>query len=389
MDIVVAGAVHEQGARRERANVILRRAATVAFRILLRSPHEALRIDRVVEPPIRDGGNDERRLEHVAAARRGEKTHRPAETPAPDADPARVGPALTADPARGVDLILRFLDAELQLCRLAEIVAAPRRTAVVNDHHNVPLLRHTLVPEIASATPCVVHLWTRRPTVHVHQHRIPAGAVEVRRQNAIAVEYQAIWHRHLYELRLLRRRCDETLPERRVVLQDANHLHRRQCIQRRRGRLADGRMDVHRVAGIGADIEGVCTALRRDAFHGATNQRHPVDVALHGRRCSGNDVGPAVGFIHANHAEDVHPRLGELPTDAAVAVVKVKLPPATSVGEPEELALGRPYPAQSTVLDVHVRGVAVGHHEPPATTCRAQKHHVHGVLAARQPLHYE
>ena len=159
-------------------------------------------------------------------AEQGVEGHGPAATPSPNADAlgVEVGPrGQHVLQCRG--LVLRGQDAHLPVDRFAPVMATRCGGApVVETHHHVALLGEHPVPELAGSAPLVFHRLPSRFAVNMHDERVFLRAVELRRQHAPAVDFDAVTHRNPEELRGGNFQGGQLLADLLVVGQHPNRL---------------------------------------------------------------------------------------------------------------------------------------------------------------------
>ena len=246
--VVVAGAVDEQQLALKLVGEGQRRALAVALGIVRGQAHVALLINGVVQAHIGNRRDGYARGVEVGMTEQGVKGHGSAAAPSPNADAlgVEVGPRGQHVLERG-RLILRGEDAHLAVDRFAPVVA-PRcgRAAVVEAHHHVALLGEHPVPELAGSAPLVFHRLPSRFAVNMHDERVFFCTVELRRQHAPAVNFNAVSHRNPEELRGGNLQGGQLLADLLVVGQHPNRLVVGQGNELGLGRHGEGR---HRVEG--------------------------------------------------------------------------------------------------------------------------------------------
>ena len=200
--VVVAGAVDEQQLALKAVGEGQGRALAVAFGVVRGQAHVALLINGVVQAHVGDRGDGDARGVKVGMTEQGVEGHRAAPTPSPNTDAlgVEVGPRGQHVLERG-RLILRGEDAHLAIDRLTPVVAPGcGRAPVVEAHHHVALLGEHPVPELAGSAPLVFHRLPSWFAVNMHDEGVFFCAIKLGRQQAPAVNFDAVSHRNPEEL---------------------------------------------------------------------------------------------------------------------------------------------------------------------------------------------
>ena len=311
--------------------------ALVAVRVVVRSRHVTLGVDRVVCAPVDDAAAGDTGAETVRTGQRIER-HVAAEAPAVEADPLRVDPRLRAEPVDGFDQVDEFLLAEVPVNRPGRLDALARSDAVVDDEDDDPLLRQVLEPHAARPLPAVPDLLGVGTAVDVNPGRVDAVGIETVRSDQHRRQVDAVAGRDAQEFGL---RAVEPLEVRHVAAAEvadslaagASQRHRRRRVEVARG--GDPVLDrpVLREAG------SMAAARFGQEGRGGTVKRYAQHVGAERRTVRSRDVGEPGFFVHGVERTDFPATVGQGLRELAVPVVAVEVLESGPFAEPEEAAV--------------------------------------------------
>ena len=390
--VVVARAVHHQQTAAQPLGVADRRGGVIGSPALLRVAHVALLVNRVVQPLVGHRRDAHADLIDVRIPEQRLQRARSAAAPTPDRDPrgVEVGPG-PRERAHGIGLLVGREYSDLPVHHFAPGPAfGRRRAAVVHAGDDVAQVRDHVVPQLARPAPPLRHRRAGGLAVHVHQHRVGPGGIEIARPDHPAVERGAVGKRDLEEFCGAGDQRSHGRLERHVRDERPDHLTARQAHQLGgRGRIECG-IEVERPAGVGGDDVAMHPDLG-DGAHAfrlaAAVEPRTVHIAL--RRVVGSSgvIEPPSYGVHGVHEQDVERARRDRLDGPAVARHEIHVSPPVALAGPQELCSPRE-PLQ-IVHHVEPGAVPLGEHRAHGAARGVRQQHAIGILEPVHALQHE
>src|SRR5690554_2043025 len=177
--VVVGRTVNQQVGAFEFFDEVDGRIVVVSGSVLLWRAHEALGVNGVVKTPVGHRRHRDAQFKLLGSLSQTQRTHIPTVAPAHHADAVGVYVIERTEILGGVNEILGFEFAELQVGGVLEITAPQPRSAGVDGYDDESLLCEHLVPHVICSAPAVDHGVAAGSTVYHEHYGVGLRGVEI------------------------------------------------------------------------------------------------------------------------------------------------------------------------------------------------------------------